>query len=1372
MRVAVRGRPLLDFEDRNRCVDVDGGSGAVQVGRNPSDDKHLLASACPRFVFDAGFGLDSTQEDLFEWVLPAIDGCFEGYNAAIMAYGQTGSGKTYSMGTASAAGYQPPELYGLVPRAFDRIASEIQRRSEEAEAEFEIRISFVEVHDDNVNDLLSDPGTTGDVVIREDGRGEVVLVGATEVEAGSCDEMMRLLERGTLARTTAATRMNDVSSRSHAVLTLTLEQRLRAKSPARERGATERVRAKLQLVDLAGSERNKRTGTTGKHFKESVNINQGLLALANCINVLSDEHARPGMHVPYRDHKLTRLLRNSLGGNARTYMLACVSVSAANFQETLNTLRYAARARNIKNTPVINRGEDDDQLAKMEREMAELKSELAAATADPSGMVEELRAMRDKNELLEERVAQLTESLRRQPGIDAMVSVPASELDDCEDVAVLRKALRAKEVQLAKAEDGLKKDEEMIGTLGVQLQELAWTNSKLQEELAACRSGQDSSIRPATPSKLETTGFSDDDTVRIGDDEEDVEVTEVDVPAKSDLAQEQERWMSGQRRIKKIEIDGREAESEFKVHHQMMQKRVRELETQIREKAQLIKDLERDKESQESLQQQYASVLAELRYEVEEKERRLGGIKKQRGRTEEEQLTIAQQYSLVSTELELLRRRVKEQEGAMKRVKSSAKKIDALQEELRKMKSERGSVSQKIKMDIGAHKERARAAGEEIKRLKAQSDASYRMVRQLKAQVREQAASMAKKQSELDAARKHAARPPSRGHSSTPVRGGTPAPVISKAEVGRLMKRLLKEVDSEIRKADYEKQLSSGLTKLKELKGERNKQAALAKAMEMRVHRGQALSEEEQRSYRELKDGVEDLNAEMEYLDGSISQVRKRVAKADGLVVRTSLEQINEVEAKGLVPELIATLKRAKEGEGAKAREVTRLEKDVRDVQATAAKQRQGAQLAEMDLKRRLDEQKREFEYKLLSAYQQMDSSVQHMHQMSTERAGSAGSERPPTDVEPDAPQEKRMMRIKDDQISILTEHNTLYKKRIKELTRKLKSMQQLVVKQEIADHADARPSDAFYSTQRDGAQPAADGDADPPMMNSAAAAQGIYASDAAEAGAPPEAGEVRGPAPPPPRDRPEPVAASAKAEPKPRDWDRERRRKEKSRREREGGRGGTPAPDLEPPAVMATDGAVEAPVHSLTAPERPSGLPPRTPPLEGEQSSGRLVDDGRERSPDRTFDDNTAVRAAQKELLRRGHEVVGQSQEADRRSSIEPGAVRKTSHRRRHSSPDRAPSGFANSRAAGGEEDATAIQESIDMHAERLRAEVTGESEQPLPRLGARNSARAGGAAPAGGESTGPFMTREEHERRKKERATRLAAMKKDAVSRRSFPT
>lgn len=519
IQVAVRGRPLSDSEDlrrKQRCATIEKG-GAVQVGRSPADANHLVPRTCPRFIFDSGFNETSRQEELFEWVIPAVEGLFDGYNGSIMAYGQTGSGKTYTMGTSSTALVGDPEQHGVVPRAFARIANEVQARS--GNADIEVRMSFVEVHDDSVKDLLADPGSAGEIMIREDARGEIVLVGANEIEVNppTCGDMMQLLEQGSLARTTAATLMNATSSRSHAVLTVSIEQWL--KPAARKPGMPDRVKAKLQLVDLAGSERNKRTQTTGRHFKESVNINQGLLALANCINVLSDAmHARPGApppHVPYRDHKLTRLLRNSLGGNARTFILACISTAPANFQETVSTLRYAARARNIRNTPVINAGvisNEDEQLeviSRMEREMEQVRMEIAGGSE-----AQEAQRLREANELLEERIRQLSHALRKGGG-DAAVpsgggccpmcggggggmesnsSAIAMALDggdgDESAEAVLRRALRTKEVELERAKTGLLKDEEMFVALASEMQDLAWTNTKLQQELRDLKTGR------------------------------------------------------------------------------------------------------------------------------------------------------------------------------------------------------------------------------------------------------------------------------------------------------------------------------------------------------------------------------------------------------------------------------------------------------------------------------------------------------------------------------------------------------------------------------------------------------------------------------------------------------------------------------------------------------------------------------------------------------------------------------------------------------------------------------------------------------------------------------------------------------------------
>ena len=214
----------------------------------------------------------------------------------------------------------------------------------------DIYVSFAEIYNEEVNDLL-DPRTGKKIGIREDMTGDIVLTGVKEERIpviGESEEVLtrailNILHQGALGRTTKSTAMNLQSSRSHAIFTLTLRQ---------TRGPTQLV-SKLNFVDLAGSERLKRTGAEGDRAKESISINSGLLALGNVISALSDPNKR-NMHIPYRDSKLTRLLQDSLGGNSKTVMIACVSPADIDLNETVNTLRYAQRARFIKNKAQIN----------------------------------------------------------------------------------------------------------------------------------------------------------------------------------------------------------------------------------------------------------------------------------------------------------------------------------------------------------------------------------------------------------------------------------------------------------------------------------------------------------------------------------------------------------------------------------------------------------------------------------------------------------------------------------------------------------------------------------------------------------------------------------------------------------------------------------------------------------------------------------------------------------------------------------------------------------------------------------------------------------------------------------------------------------
>ena len=215
------------------------------------------------------------------------------------------------MGSGNIAG-KPADEIGIIPRVMQDVFRRLAASASSGQ-QITIRASYIEIYNDEVRDLLF-PGPHGKpIAIRERGDGTIVLAGVREVEVATLEQMQALLEEGSLCRTVAGTLMNSLSSRSHSIFTIAVEQRR----------AAETIAAKFHLVDLAGSERAKRTGNAGLRLKESVNINAGLLALGNVISALGDDRRKTG-HVPYRESKLTRMLQDSLGGNSRTLMIACI----------------------------------------------------------------------------------------------------------------------------------------------------------------------------------------------------------------------------------------------------------------------------------------------------------------------------------------------------------------------------------------------------------------------------------------------------------------------------------------------------------------------------------------------------------------------------------------------------------------------------------------------------------------------------------------------------------------------------------------------------------------------------------------------------------------------------------------------------------------------------------------------------------------------------------------------------------------------------------------------------------------------------------------------------------------------------------------
>jgi len=343
----------------------------------------------------------------------------QGYNATVLAYGQTGSGKTHTMGTGQSVGEGSAEE-GIVPKVIRNSFRHIEANQESID--FKVSCCYLEIYNEDIRDLLQ-PGGRQDgrvIAIREDAAGGIKVSGIHAETCGTEEEMFRCLSDGSVQRTTGATLMNEQSSRSHSIFTLILEQRNRNCDPD-SAAADYYVTAKFHLVDLAGSERAKRTGAVGSRFKESVSINSGLLALGNVISALGDP-AKKGSHVPYRESKLTRLLQDSLGGNSRTVMIACVSCADVDFEETLNTLKYAHRARNIKNKPVINHDPRQAQLAAMQDEIESLREQLQRANGGsclamvggPLPSNEEVIELSAKLEAAEVRSSELAERLAAQ----------------------------------------------------------------------------------------------------------------------------------------------------------------------------------------------------------------------------------------------------------------------------------------------------------------------------------------------------------------------------------------------------------------------------------------------------------------------------------------------------------------------------------------------------------------------------------------------------------------------------------------------------------------------------------------------------------------------------------------------------------------------------------------------------------------------------------------------------------------------------------------------------------------------------------------------------------------------------------------------
>jgi len=429
-----------------------------------------------RFAFDRVYGTETPQQCIYEEsARGAVTNVLQGYNASIIAFGQTGAGKTHTM-TGDLVG----DLRGIHPRAVDDVFSHIQRDTGER-CKFLVRASYLQIYNEVISDLLKPESKN--LAIREDKRRGVHVDGLSEWVVRTPGDVYALMERGAAVRTTGATKLNELSSRSHALFILIVEKSSieenssatieacgasgeesennplsaahlatttttigghgasHSSSSIATNSPRQAVRVgKLNLVDLAGSERVHLTGAKGKRLEESKKINQSLSALGNVIAALTDPKGRGGRpHIPYRDSKLTRILEDSLGGNCKTTFMAMISPAVEAFAESLSTLKFAHRAKCVRNAPRVN--EDVDHatlLRKYEKELRRLRTELQQRSKD----------------LVDRRLVLQIEEARRREQADKIAAITALERQSAE-IARQKAAMSALQNRIASMQSQL-----------------------------------------------------------------------------------------------------------------------------------------------------------------------------------------------------------------------------------------------------------------------------------------------------------------------------------------------------------------------------------------------------------------------------------------------------------------------------------------------------------------------------------------------------------------------------------------------------------------------------------------------------------------------------------------------------------------------------------------------------------------------------------------------------------------------------------------------------------------------------------------------------------------------------------------------------
>ncbi|XP_065212787.1 kinesin-like protein KIF21A [Planococcus citri] len=905
IKVGVRIRPQIAREiiDSCRiCTSVTPGEPQITLGTDKS------------FTYDYVFDMQDDQQTVYEkCAAPLVKGSLEGYNATILAYGQTGSGKTYTMGSGFDVEIESHQI-GIIPRAINQLFDGIRSVTEEALMQnktpprFTIYAQFLELYNEDVIDLFDTTKdytlakTKSGIKIHEDAKHSIYLSGVTSKAIHSAEEALQCLRQGALSRTTASTQMNAQSSRSHAIFTLHIEQKKIIKLENGESLSAangydnsaddcETLTAKFHFVDLAGSERLKRTGATGDRAKEGISINCGLLALGNVISALGDKSKKVS-HVPYRDSKLTRLLQDSLGGNSRTVMIACISPSDRDFMETLNTLMYANRARNIQNKVVLNQDKSSRTILMLRQEIQQLQTQLleykqGKRIINEDG-TETVNDMYLENTMLQTDVTNLRIRLKAmQETIDAL---------NVKNTQLLTE--KATGVWLAAAAEGENAvDPNMTEMIQAYLKEVEELRAKLLESEYLCsqlrkqvnRRSIQGGRNMSLSNSLSMAAHCDNE------DENAVEcllaVAKKDVEKNKEILSRTKSNPDNEDSFPSEEEDSDESDSDMDEDadsdkNSEYSQELAELTSEINVKQKLIDELETAQKRINSMRQHYEDKLLQLQTTIKQTQQERDAVLSSYGahsnQPTDKLKKIKEEYetkiSSLTKELKNLQSAKKEHARLLRGQTQYESQIKTLKVEVSEMKRTKVKLINKMKEEANKHHEEELRRNREIAQLRKESRRAENLIRSLETKNRVKDVVLKRKQEEVSALRKAArtnkmsSKAAGRPNEMKPPIGASPK--VAKQKWQQLEKNISDNTFNRQSIVSLERELVRLMEKRKTLHA--TFQDKSRKLTDLMVNQPRNKAQK-----RDLEDEIEQIRANLDYYNDSIKEVQQNIIEIE-----------------------------------------------------------------------------------------------------------------------------------------------------------------------------------------------------------------------------------------------------------------------------------------------------------------------------------------------------------------------------------------------------------------------------------------------------------------------------------------------------------